>query len=72
MTEEEKAAIRASYAGKRVSEMTEIERKVFDEGFQYGFGAQARTFQESQRQSRIKELSAKAFEVLNRLTWIKK
>ena len=33
MTEEEKQAIRASFAGKRVSQMTEIERKVFDEDF---------------------------------------
>lgn len=40
MTEEEKQAIRASFAGKRVSQMTEIERKVFDEDFQYGVRAQ--------------------------------
>lgn len=39
MTEEEKQAIRASFAGKRVSQMTEIERKVFDEDFQYGVRA---------------------------------
>ena len=36
MTEEEKQAIRASYAGKKVSQMTALERKVFDEDFQYG------------------------------------
>lgn len=41
MTEEEKQAIRASFAGKRVSQMTEIERKVFDEDFQYGVRAQS-------------------------------
>ena len=36
MTEDEKQAIRASFAGKRVSQMTALERKVFDEDFQYG------------------------------------
>ena len=36
MTEDEKQAIRASFAGKKVSQMTELERKVFDEDFQYG------------------------------------
>lgn len=40
MTEEEKTAIRTSFVGKRVSEMTEIERRVFDEDFRYGFGAE--------------------------------
>ena len=36
MTEDEQQAIRASFAGKRVSQMTALERKVFDEDFQYG------------------------------------
>lgn len=36
MTEDEKQAIRASFANKKVSQMTELERKVFDEDFQYG------------------------------------
>lgn len=36
MTEDEKQAIRASFAGKKVSQMTALERKVFDEDFQYG------------------------------------
>ena len=39
MTEQEKQAIRASFAGKRVSQMTALERKVFDEDFQYGVAA---------------------------------
>ena len=39
MTEQEKHAIRASFAGKRVSKMTALERKVFDEDFQYGVAA---------------------------------
>ena len=39
MTEDEKQAIRASFAGKRVSQMTALERKVFDEDFQYGVAA---------------------------------
>ena len=33
MTEDEKQAIRTSFAGKRVSQMTALERKVFDEDF---------------------------------------
>ena len=41
MTEEEKQAIRASFAGKRVSQMTALERKVFDEDFQYGVAARS-------------------------------
>ena len=41
MTEEEKQAIRASFASKRVSQMTELERKVFDEDFQYGVAARS-------------------------------
>ena len=39
MTEGEKQAIRASFAGKRVSQMTDLERQVFDEDFQYGAAA---------------------------------
>ena len=38
MTEEKKQALRNSFAGKAVSEMTAEERKVFDQDFQYGFG----------------------------------
>lgn len=41
MTEEEKQAIRASFAGKRVSQMTKLERQVFDEDFQYGINTQS-------------------------------
>ena len=40
MTEEEKQIIRVSYAGKRVSQMTKLERQVFDEDFLYGFSAE--------------------------------
>ena len=42
MTEEEKQALRKSFAGKAVSQMTPEERKLFDEEFQYGFGNQAK------------------------------
>ena len=41
MTDDEKQAIRASFAGKKVSQMTELERKVFDEDFQYGVAARS-------------------------------
>ena len=37
MTENEKQALRNSMAGKKVSEMTAQERKLFDQEFQYGF-----------------------------------
>ena len=36
MAEGEKQAIRASFSGKRVSQMTDPEHQVFDEDFQYG------------------------------------
>lgn len=48
MTEEEKQAIRASFAGKRVSQMTKLERQVFDEDFQYGINTPS-----SRLQSRV-------------------
>ena len=38
MTEDEKQALRDSFTGKPVSQMTPDERKVFDADFQYGFG----------------------------------
>jgi hypothetical protein len=37
MTDDEKQALRNSMAGKKVSEMTEQERELFDQEFQYGF-----------------------------------
>ena len=37
MTDDEKQALRNSMAGKKVSEMTTQERKLFDQEFQYGF-----------------------------------
>ena len=37
MNEEEKRALRNSFAGKKVSEMTPQERELFDKEFQYGF-----------------------------------
>ena len=40
MTEEEKQALRKSFAGKTVSQMTTEERRLFDKEFQYGFGNQ--------------------------------
>ena len=36
MTDDEKQALRNSMAGKKVSEMTEQERELFDQEFQYG------------------------------------
>ncbi|MDC0013077.1 hypothetical protein OAE29_07565 [Octadecabacter sp.] len=61
MTEDEKQAIRASFAGKRVSQMTDIERQVFDEDFQYGVaaGSSQKTVAETssaERQSTVSSL----------------
>lgn len=39
MTEDQKQTIWASFASKRVSQMTTLERKVFDKDFQYGVPA---------------------------------
>ena len=38
MSEDEKQALKNSFAGKAVSEMTIEKRKVFDHDFQYSFG----------------------------------
>ena len=38
MSEDKKQALRKSFAGKSVSQMTKEEREVFDADFQYGFG----------------------------------
>ena len=38
MDEDKKQALRKSFAGKSVSQMTKEEREVFDADFQYGFG----------------------------------
>lgn len=37
MNDNDKEALRNSMAGKKVSEMTEQERELFDQEFQYGF-----------------------------------
>ena len=37
MTDDEKQALKISMVGKKVSEMTEQERELFDQEFQYGF-----------------------------------
>ena len=37
MNDNEKQALRNSMAGKKVSEMTEQERELFEQEFQYGF-----------------------------------
>ena len=37
MSDDEKQALRNSIAGKKVSEMTVQEHKLFDQEFQYGF-----------------------------------
>jgi hypothetical protein len=41
MTEAEKQAARASFAGKRVSQIPKLERQVFDDDFQYGINTQS-------------------------------
>ena len=41
VNEDKKQALRKSFAGKSVSQMTPEEREVFDADFQYGFGGKA-------------------------------
>lgn len=72
MTEEEKASIRASFAGKRVSEMTEIERKVFDEDFQYGFGVQTTQRHDPHDPSRGKRKSLFSSTLLRKIGLLRK
>ena len=67
MTEEEKQAIRASFAGKRVSEMTALERQVFDEDFQYGFGTNKKVQSSRSNKERIQEKSIDVPSLLKRL-----
>jgi hypothetical protein len=72
MTEEEKQAIRASFAGKRVSQMTEIERKVFDEDFQYGVRTQSGHHHPTATPFTRRGLPASALVVLKRLGLVRK
>ena len=67
MTEEEKQAIRASFAGKRVSQMTALERQVFDEDFQYGFGTNKKVQSSRSNKERIQEKSIDVPSLLKRL-----
>ena len=67
MTEEERQAIRASLAGKRVSQMTEIERKVFDEDFQYGISTQPSRRQSYEDSGWRKNVTVSVLELLNKI-----
>jgi hypothetical protein len=67
MTEEEKQAIRASFAGKRVSQMTALERQVFDEDFQYGFGTNKKVQSSRSNKERIQGKSIDVPSLLKRL-----
>ena len=72
MTEEEKQAIRASFAGKRVSQMTALERQVFDEDFQYGFGTYQSVQSRPSHSSKQEEKPARVSSLLSRLGLIQK
>ena len=67
MTEEEKQAIRASFAGKRVSQMTALERQVFDGDFQYGFGTNKLA---QSRISKAPRLQKESTQTLSLLKWL--
>ena len=67
MTEEEKQAIRASLAGKRVSQMTKLERQVFDEDFLYGFSATPKRTRSSTSFSNTATKMSMTSKVLRRL-----
>ena len=72
MTEEEKQAIRASFAGKRVSQMTKLERQVFDEDFQYGFGTNKTVQSPPSDPSKREEKPTRVSSLLSRLGLIQK
>ena len=60
MNDNEKQALRNSMAGKKVSEMTEQERELFDQEFQYGFKDKSqikRAAIKSDQSSRPKDLT---------------
>ena len=60
MTEEEKQALRNSFAGKKVSEMSPEERELFDKEFQYSFSNKSKqtpTFAKSKMPSKPKDLT---------------
>ena len=67
MTEEEKQIIRASYAGKRVSQMTKLERQVFDEDFSYGFSATPKRNRSSPSFSNTETMISMTSKILRRL-----
>ena len=67
MTEEEKQAIRASFAGKRVSQMSALERQVFDEDFQYGFGTHKLV---QSRISKAPRLQKESTQTMSLLKWL--
>ena len=72
MTEEEKQVIRASFAGKRVSQMTALERQVFDEDFQYGFGTNKKQLSRHSHPSKREEQPSRVSSLLRRLGLIQK
>ena len=72
MTDDEKQAIRASFAGKRVSQMTALERQVFDEDFQYGFGTNQSVQSRPSHSSKHEEKPARVSSLLSRLGLIQK
>jgi hypothetical protein len=72
MTENEKQAIRASFTGKRVSQMTKLERQVFDEDFQYGFGTNIAVQSPPPDPSKREEKPARVSSLLRRLGLIQK
>ena len=65
MTEDEKQVIRASFAGKKVSQMSELERKVFDEDFQYGIADRGSS--KSVKDANSKKSKSRFSSVLRRL-----
>jgi hypothetical protein len=72
MTEKERQAIRASFAGKRLSQMTEIERKVFDEDFQYGISTQPSRRQPYDNSGWRKNAAISFLELLNKIRIFRK
>ena len=67
MTEDEKQALRDSFAGKSVSQMTPGECKIFDADFQYGFGNKPVQKRATVKATLPKKLPASTLSVLSRI-----
>jgi len=67
MTEDEKQTLRKSFAGKKVSQMSQAEREFYDEDLQYGFGSPQIENRTSAKTKLPKILPTSTLKVLQRM-----